>query len=147
MNNTDIKTTILNYWFEKPIKDHWFSSTPDIDDDILSNYQNLWAKAKAGKLNKLKDSAEGCPALCIILDQFPLNMFRNTPESFSSEQQAVAISKYAIQNKLDESLSNEQVIFLYMPLMHSENIDDQNLSVHCFKKRDLNTHFSNHHRE
>jgi len=35
-----------------------------------------------------------------------------------------------------------------MPLMHSEDIDDQNLSVQCFNKRNLqsNLRFAKHHR-
>ena len=144
---SSINKTILNFWFTPPIKNHWFSSTPEIDQKIFDNYHTLWQEAQSGQYDELKNTATGCLALCILLDQFPLNMFRGKPESFSTEQQAVAVSKQAIQNKLDKALSDEQVMFLYMPLMHSENIDDQNLSVHSFEKRGLDTRFAKHHRE
>jgi uncharacterized protein (DUF924 family) len=145
------KTTIeqvLNFWFTKPISDHWFSSTPEIDQQITNEYAPIWAQAKAGEFDHWKDSASGCLALCIILDQLPLNMFRGEAKSFSSEQQAVAIAKHAIDTGLDTEISNDRVAFLYMPLMHSENIDDQNLAVECFAKAELegNLQFSKHHR-
>lgn len=147
MNHKNIISDILNFWFNKPMKDHWFSSTIEIDNEISANYQFIWKKASEGRLDKLKESAEGCLVLCIILDQFPLNMFRDTIKSFSTEQQAITISKYAIKNKHDIDLPDEQVSFLYMPLMHSENMDDQELSVLSFDKRGLNLHFPTHHRE
>ena len=147
MNNENLISNILTFWFSEPMKDHWFSSTLAIDNEILVKYQSIWKEASEGRLDQLKENAKGCLALCIILDQFPLNMFRGTAKSFSTEQQAIAISKYAVENKHDLELPDEQVSFLYMPLMHSENMDDQNLSVLSFGKRGLNSHFSTHHRE
>lgn len=139
---------VLNFWFTKPISDHWFGSTPQIDQQITDNYEAMWQRAKAGEFGAWKQSAEGCLALCIVLDQMPLNMFRGLAKSFSTEQQAVAITKYAIENDLDSQISNERVAFLYMPLMHSENLDDQDLAIECFAKAELegNLQFAKHHR-
>ncbi|MEE9310635.1 MAG: DUF924 family protein [Cocleimonas sp.] len=149
MNNdiTDI-TKVLNFWFTKPICDHWFSSTPNIDQQITEGYESIWQQAKAGEFDSWKSTADGCLALCILLDQLPLNMFRSSAKSFSTEQQAVAIAKHAINTGLDEEISNNRVAFLYMPLMHSENMDDQDLAVSCFEKTKLegNLQFSKHHR-
>lgn len=41
------------------------------------------------------------------------------------------------------------MMFLYMPLMHSENIEDQNLSIKLFTEAQLtqNLRFANHHKE
>lgn len=143
---------ILNFWFNKPMSEHWFSSTPEIDQQITDRYETVWLSAKAGELDHWRlseeNSADGCLALCIVLDQMPLNMFRGTAKSFSTEQQAVGITKFAIENGLDEKISNDRVSFLYMPLMHSENMDDQHLAVKCFEKVELegNLRFAKHHR-
>ena len=139
---------LLDFWFSEPMNKHWFSSTSEIDQEITSKYETIWEQASAGKLDHWKGSAEGCLALCIILDQLPLNMFRNTPKSFSTEQQAVEISKHAIAQGLDNEIGDEQISFLYMPLMHSENLDDQDLSVKKFAERGLenNLRFAEHHR-
>jgi len=148
MTNTITIEQVLNFWFTKPISDHWFSSTPEIDQFITDNYGSIWEQAKEGDLNLWKESADGCLALCIILDQMPLNMFRGTAKSFSTEQQAVEITKHAIEKGFDNEIRIDRVSFLYMPLMHSENMNDQNLAVLCFEKAALenNLHFAKHHR-
>lgn len=140
---------ILKYWFSEDISKYWFASTPEIDTQMRDRFNDLWEKAKEGELDHWKTSGKGCLALCIILDQLPLNMFRGTAKSFITEQQAVTIAKYAIEKELDQQISKERVSFLYMPLMHSESLDDQNLSVELFEKAGLenNLRFAKHHRD
>ncbi|MEO0013221.1 MAG: hypothetical protein RLZZ535_1610, partial [Cyanobacteriota bacterium] len=47
--------------------------------------------------------------------------------------QAVDLTKYALSHNYPQELAAEQQIFLYMPLMHSENKADQALSVELFR--------------
>jgi uncharacterized protein (DUF924 family) len=140
---------VLDFWFTKPMNEHWFSSTSDIDQQITDNYESIWQQAKNGQLSHWQESAEGCLALCIVLDQMPLNMFRNQAKGFSTEQQSVGITKDAITKGFDLAIAKDRVAFLYIPLMHSENLRDQDLSVECFQKAglDQNHHFAKHHRE
>ena len=140
---------ILDFWFNEPINQHWFSSTPEIDRQISDLYEKTWEKAQAGEFQSWQQSAEGCLALCIVLDQFPLNMFRGTAKSFSTEQAAVRIAKWAIESNFDKKLSKDRLSFLFMPLMHSENLDDQDLAVSFFETAKLegNIRFAKHHRE
>ena len=95
------------------------------------------------------DTAEGCLALAIILDQFPLNMFRGQAKSFSSESRAIHVTLHAIDHAFDRALEKNKRIFLYMPLMHSENIQHQVMSVSLFENAGLreNARFAIHHRE
>lgn len=139
---------ILAYWYTPPLSEHWFNSTPAIDADIRERFAGLWQQAKQGELQHWQQTAEGCLALCIVLDQFPLNMFRGTPESFSTEQLAVAVSKQAVAQGLDLQLPAERRSFLYMPLMHSEHLADQDESVRLFTAAGLsfNARFAEHHR-
>lgn len=139
--------TIIHFWYTPPLSEHWFSSTPAIDALIRNNYETLWQQAAAGQWDTWRDSPEGCLALCIILDQFPLNMFRGQAKSFSTEQDAVKITKHALAQGFDQQLTSEQRIFLYMPLMHSEHLADQALSVECFAQSGLsdNLRFAKHH--
>lgn len=140
---------VLDFWYSERISKQWFASTLALDTEIRETYEPLWQDAADHKLDNWMNDARGCLALCIVLDQFPLNMFRGDAKSFSTEQQAVTVAKHAIENSLDEEISDNEVAFLYMPLMHSENMADQNLSVECFSKRDLknNERFAKHHRE
>lgn len=140
---------IIEFWYSEKMRKRWFSSTPELDSEIRSKYESLWLQAGKGELDGWKASPEGCLALVIVLDQFPLNMFRGEAKSFSTEQRAVACSKYCIAQGFDRKMPQDRVAFLYMPLMHSENIADQDLSVKLFEQADLtdNLRFARHHRE
>lgn len=140
---------LLEEWFSKPLSDHWFNSTPDIDHYLKTKYQTLWQSARDSKLAHWQDTATGSLALVIIMDQLPLNMFRGEPESFSTEQQAINVSKLAISNGFHHQITPQQQAFLYLPLMHSENIEDQDLSVTLFQQAGLeaNLRFARHHRD
>lgn len=139
---------ILNFWYTPPMSEHWFSSTAEIDESIRTQFAGIWEQAAQGKLDDWQDSAQGCLALCIILDQFPLNMFRGDAKSFSTEQQAVAVCKHAVNQGFDQQLAQERLMFLYMPLMHSEHMADQDESVRLFTAAGLerNAQFAEHHR-
>ena len=139
---------IIDFWYGDEVSRQWFKATPELDEYIRSNYESVWHRAGNGELDSWMTTATGCLALCIILDQFPLNMYRAKPESFSTESKAIAVSKQAIERSFDLQLPTEQLVFLYMPLMHSESIDDQDLSVSKFEAADLanNSRFAHHHR-
>lgn len=140
---------ILTFWYTPPMPQHWFASTPAIDADIRARFGTFWEQAAAGEWDHWQATPEGCLALCIVLDQFPLNMFRGEARSFSTEQQAVAVTKHAVARGFDQRLPVERRSFLYMPLMHSEHLGDQDESVRLFEAAGLeaNARFAHHHRE
>ena len=72
-------------------------------------------------------------AAIIVLDQFPRNMFRGTPRAFAADAQALALSRHAVDQKFDSAFPPERKQFLYMPLMHSEALADQERSVALFE--------------
>ncbi len=83
----------------------------------------------------------------IVLDQFPLNMFRGTAQSFAGEARSREVAASAIERDFDKTLSAEQRSFLYMPYMHSEALDDQVLALQLFDQPGLesNLRFARHH--
>ena len=74
-------------------------------------------------------------------------MFRGKAKGFKTESIAVEVALNAIDNGFDEEMDNEKLLFLFMPLMHSENLDHQNLQVYLFEKYNFNLEFSKHHRD
>ena len=140
---------VLEFWFSESSKKLWFNSTGEFDQIITSKFEKLWKSAADGKLDHWRNDAESALALIIVLDQFPLNMFRGKAKSFATEAYAIEVTHHAISNSFNQDLANSQLPFLYMPLMHSENLEDQNLSVKLFKqaKLDSNLRFAKHHRE
>ena len=70
-------------------------------------------------------NADGALALVIVLDQFPLNLFRNQARSFGTEAAARSVAFAAIERGLDQQLKDSGKAFLYLPFMHSEDLADQ----------------------
>ena len=139
---------IIQFWYSEPMNKHWFNSTPEIDALICEKYEALWFLGLQDKLNNWKQTAQGCLALILLYDQFPLNMFRGKPDSFATESRSIEISLYGIEQAFDKQLPQTQLSFFYMPLMHSEQMSHQNLSIDKFEAAGLesNLRFARHHR-
>ncbi len=139
---------IISFWYLQRVKKQWFKSTPELDNEIKDKYYFLWTKAASGELDSWLNSTTGCLSLTIILDQFPLHMFRDQAKSFSTEEKAINVCKIAISQGFDKQLTKEQKAFLYMPLMHSENLRNQDLAIELFALAGLesNLRFARHHR-
>jgi len=140
---------VLDFWYKEQNAKKWFKSTPMFDLEIKQRFESLWQLAADNKLQQWQQSPEGCLALCIVLDQFPLNMYRDDKKSFQTEKQSILVALDAIKKGFDEEIETPKVSFLYMPLMHSEELQDQDLCVTCFEKRGLkdNLRFAKHHRD
>lgn len=149
MNDCVTPQQIIDFWFSPEVSPHWFDSTPELDRQIQERFESLLELAAQGGLKDWAKTGQGALGLCILLDQFPLNMYRGQRRSFETEQQAVAVAKRSVAGGLDRELTDSQKAFLYMPLMHSESSQDQELSVRLFEAAGLeeNARFARHHRD
>jgi uncharacterized protein (DUF924 family) len=140
---------LLSFWFSEPVKKLWFNSTPEFDAELKEKYLHFLERAERGELDDWANDARGALALVIILDQLPLNMFRQQARSFETENKARQVADLATNKGLDQSLAAEQKAFLYLPFMHSENLADQDKSVELFENAGLteNLRYAKHHRE
>jgi len=141
--------TIIDFWFAESSRDYWFRSTPEMDSQLRDRFIDTWLAAAEDKLSRWEESPEGTLALAVVLDQFPLNMFRGLPLTYSTEAHARKIARAAIDKGFDRVLSDEQKCFIYMPFMHSEDMIDQNRSIELFDQPGLEQsfRFANHHRD
>jgi len=128
----DTKADILAFWFEESSPAQWFQKNPDFDAAIRDRFGSDYDLAAAGIFDGWQDTPEGCLALCILLDQFPRNMFRDSPRAFATDFKALTFAKYAVEKRFDTLLPPVKRRFLYLPFEHSEDMDDQNLSVGFF---------------
>ena len=128
---------LLDFWFSGDARDHWFNSTLEFDETLRQRYMGTWRQGRDGLLQCWEQGPNGALALVILLDQFPLNMFRDQPESFSTEAQSRAVASRAIDNGFDAALSDDRRAFLYLPFMHSESLADQDRSVELFETAGL----------
>ena len=140
---------VIDFWFDEKTKPLWFNSNDEFDLKLRNEYFDVYNAAKNEELIAWQQEVLGSLALVIILDQFPLNMFRGLPQSFETEALSRAVAAKAINEGFDAELNAEQKVFLYMPYMHSENIKDQNESLILFNQEgmELNLDFARHHYE
>jgi uncharacterized protein (DUF924 family) len=94
----------------------------------LSTYR----QAAEGKLNHWQEQPLSCLALIILLDQFPRNIFRDRPQAFATDAQALEFAQYAVDRGFDRQLLPVQRWFIYLPLEHSENLEHQQQAVKLF---------------
>ncbi len=131
---------VLAFWFGSEgepgygeFKDQWFQKDEAFDREVTDRFGDLYEQAVAGELDAWREAAESCLALVIVLDQFPRNMFRGDARTHATDEQALEAAKYAIERALDRELPAFQRMFLYMPFMHAENVEDQRRSVELFE--------------
>lgn len=140
---------VVDFWFSDAVSKLWFKSTPEFDRSLRDDYEALWRQARDGELDHWRDSAAGCLALVILLDQFPLNMFRGEARSYSTEAASRDVARHALERGFDRELEGKQRAFLYMPFMHSEQFEDQELALELFDQPGLedNLRFARHHHD
>ena len=68
-------------------------------------------------------------ALCLLLDQAPRNLFRDAPRAYATDAKALEVTRHALARDYDRRLPQAQRLVLYMPLEHSELLEDQELCV------------------
>ncbi|BAU14587.1 hypothetical protein LEP3755_51360 [Leptolyngbya sp. NIES-3755] len=129
-------TEVLSFWFGDTLEMRkvWFTKNSDFDEEVRSRFLPIYEQAASNQLDGWSDSPESCLALIIVLDQFPRNMFRGTPRSFATDPKALKIAKDAIAKQFDQQVPPVQRFFYYLPLEHSENLDDQNESVRLYEQ-------------
>ncbi|MGF1588802.1 MAG: DUF924 family protein [Pleurocapsa sp.] len=132
MNKSDSANEVLNFWFSEKVKPLWFKKNAEFDLEIKQRFLEIYQLATTGALDHWRHNSRHILALIIVLDQFSRNIFRNTPQAFAMDSQAVELTNYAVDNNYQQALSREQQVFLYMPLMHSENKSDQAKCVELF---------------
>lgn len=138
---------LIEFWFSEEASKHWFNSTKAFDRALLEAHEQTWLDAKQARLDHWQQSAVGSLALVILLDQLPLNMFRGQAKSFATESQSRDVARAAITKGFDQELPVSRKAFLYMPFMHSEELDDQALAVKLFDQPGLenNHRIARHH--
>lgn len=132
---------VLDFWFGKPNNPEygqqrkvWFIKNTAFDEEVRSHFLEIYNQAAQGKLDAWREYPLGCLALIIILDQFPRNMFRNTPQAFATDAQALQIAQKAVDRNFDQPLLPVQRWFVYLPFEHSENLHHQKLCLELFSQ-------------
>lgn len=135
---------VLQFWFhsltdavavdkKSPPAKLWFNGGRSFDEDIRSKFLTDFNLAKNGAFKDWEQSARGRLALILMFDQFSRNMFRNTPQAFETDALALELTQRSSKDGKDKELMCIERVFLYMPLMHAEDLRTQNEGVRLFE--------------
>lgn len=110
----------------------WWAKDATQDALITQRFAQATDAAAQGQLDAWRATAGGRLVLILLCDQFPRNMYRNTPRAFAFAALALQIAKEGLVRQEDRHLRSIERVFFYLPLEHSESLDDQNRAVSLF---------------
>ncbi len=124
---------VIRFWFEELTEDHWFLKSDDVDRRIRERFLTLHEQLVE---NNCFGVAAPRPLLAaaIVLDQFSRNMFRGTPRAYAADAIARRLARTAIEQGFDAAMKKQERLFLYLPFEHSEDREDQALSLRLFER-------------
>lgn len=134
----ETQDSILEFWFgmhddDKAVAEErsklWWSKNPQIDKQVQQRFEPYVAKAANRELDSWLATPAGCLALILLCDQFPRNIYRNTPKAFAFDHLARTWCKEGIGKGFHKSLRPIEQAFFYLPLEHSESPADQDQSL------------------
>ena len=123
---------VLSFW-RAAGPEKWFKKDEAFDAEIRARFLRLHEAATRGELAAWEREPESAVALAIVLDQFPRNMFRDTPQMYATDVTARQVAESALARGFDHQLSAQDRQFLYLPFMHSEELADQERSVALYR--------------
>jgi alkyl hydroperoxide reductase subunit AhpC/uncharacterized protein (DUF924 family) len=130
---------VLAYMLRANIQDClnlWFGKSEQTDQEIWTLFGAEVALASKGHYDHWALDVEHprlLVALVILLDQFPRNMYRDTPQMYSSDGHCRALVKRGLKIDVSSRLRPIERVFLCLVLTHSESLDDQHF---CMKEWD-----------
>jgi uncharacterized protein (DUF924 family) len=140
-DNADGAERVLRLWFgeldERGRADaehtaRWWKKDPAFDESLRQQFASEHAAVAAGQREAWLATPRGRLATIIVLDQLSRNMYRSTPRMFAFDARALEVAKSAIEQQDDRRLCTDERTFLYIPLMHSEDLATQQRSVQLF---------------
>ena len=127
--------SILAFWLDEIGPEGWYNKDEARDAEIVARFGAAWEGLMEGRYGLWLTYPSGALAYIILADQFPRNMFRDDPRAFASDEVARAAAKQAIHRGWDLRIDPPARQFFYTPLLHSENLCDQDRCVRLFKER------------
>jgi uncharacterized protein (DUF924 family) len=140
----------------RKVRDFWFGKTPlapeqlprrmelwfggaaglqqHVDETLRARFQPLVERAVAGELAQWADGPRRRLSLILLLDQFPRNIYRGTPQAYAGDERALSLALTGMQSVADAALNVAERIFFYMPLQHSESLAVQEESVSAYQR-------------
>ncbi len=132
---------VLDFWFgdglqhDWPGNDRhalWFGGGAEQDEGIRRRFGALVASALGNGLVEWESALSSRLALVVVLDQFSRNVHRGQASAFAGDARAQQLVLATLAAGEDSHLARVGRVFLYMPLMHAEDLALQERCVERF---------------
>ncbi len=131
---------LLDFWFggvdekipltsHSPVVKRWFVSDEKVVSEIRETFEGDLIRARKGKYEAWQDSPEGRLGLILLFDQVPRYVYPHSPKAFENDLRALEYCFLTIKSRWDEKIDPVKRVFLYLPLMHAENLTIQKQSL------------------
>lgn len=123
---------VISFWRHAG-RSKWFAGKRAFDDLIQLKFEALHHNVARGNYDAWMDTAEGCLALLIVLDQFPRNLYRGNAHAFATDGKALRIARHAVSQGFDREIDETLRAFMYLPFEHAEDLACQDEAVRLFE--------------
>ncbi|CAN5515621.1 DUF924 family protein [soil metagenome] len=121
-------------WPTQNLNERWFRGGTALDQEIEARFGNAVRLAVQGGLHDWEAGLHSRLALVLLLDQFTRNVFRGSAQAFGGDARAQQLVLQTLAHQQDLELPWVGRVFLYMPLMHAEDVALQEKCVACFSQ-------------
>lgn len=112
----------------------WFSGSPEVDAAITKDFGPLCEALIAGDLDGWRAQPVETVAGIIVGDQLSRNVYRSTAKMYVADPRVLEWSRGLIADGTDRTLKPLLRTWIYMPLMHSEILADQDECVRKYEQ-------------
>jgi uncharacterized protein (DUF924 family) len=131
-----LASEVLKFWFGEGAeygKAHkrWFEKDAAFDAEVSRRFSHVHDEQVASR-DWLATPRE-CLARIVVLDQFPRHLYRGTARAFSSDPLALESARRLLERGWDRDMLPVERMFAYLPLQHSESLEDQERSCTLYE--------------
>ncbi|WP_336985518.1 DUF924 family protein [Altererythrobacter aquiaggeris] len=123
---------LLHIWFEEMEPADWFKPNSRMDHLLRVRFERKLMALGAQPASNFTRDLKLAQAAILLFDQVPRNIYRGKAAAFAYDGLARDIARHVIDQGWDAELPDQQRQFIAMPLMHSEDLADQEASLAYF---------------
>jgi len=141
--SVESSASICEFWFGTQAEDRlvaaeraklWWAKDAAVDAVIRQRFAEWVDKAAHGELDGWLATPAGRLALILLTDQFPRNIHRDSAQAFACDALACAWCRDGLVDGAHLALRPIERVFFYLPLEHSERLEDQERSLALFQE-------------
>ena len=130
-----VAEAVIQFWTEELSPKDWYAGGDKLDNLCRDRFGALLEKLHKGALDCWRVEPRPTFAYIILADQLSRNIFRGDPRAFQTDAKARSATKQAIAAGWDLLVEPPARQFFYLPLEHSESMEDQDRAVRLIRSR------------